>query len=238
MSLTILIVEDDYDIQHFLSTALSSYGFHPIIVSHGMGALHAFELNQPDLILLDVQLPDLNGFDVCESIRKVSNVPIIFVSCLDDGSDIIRGLELGGDDYVTKPFDLQQLIARIKSNLRRAPVFNRQNDTTSQPMNLDTESLKIGPLHLNFYLQRVTFNNQNIDLSNKEFLILSILAQHPDKIFSAHELYTLIWGTDSLGETRTLKVHISNLRKKLELHTGVSTYIQTVRGLGYQFCIK
>lgn len=232
MSLNILIVEDDYDIQHLLSTALLSYGFNPISVSNGVDAINSFKSEQPDLVLLDVQLPDIHGFEVCKKIRTLTNVPIIFVSCLDDGSDIIEGLEIGGDDYVTKPFDLQELIARIRTNLRRGLYMNPFISSESHIPN----EINFGPLMINFQSQRVTVKGEAILLSNKEYQILSILALHPEKIFSAHELYTVIWGTDSLGETTTLKVHISNLRKKLESYTGHS-YIQTVRGFGYQFCL-
>lgn len=230
----ILIVEDDLDIQQFLEDALESYGFQPISCATGISALQTFETNDIDLILLDVQLPDMNGFEICETIRKFSNIPIIFVSCLQDGSDIIHGLELGGDDYVTKPFDLHQLIARIKSNLRRAPLYNRQLMTNEKPP-LDINQIIIENLKINFYLQKVFVNDEIVPLSNKEFLILSILAQNPNKVLNNHELYTLIWGEESLGDTRTLKVHISNLRKKLEEYTGHSNFIRTVRGLGYQF---
>lgn len=234
MNSTILIVEDDLDIQQFLVDALESYGFQPISCATGTSALQTFETNNIDLILLDVQLPDRNGFEICETIRKFSNIPIIFVSCLQDGSDIIHGLELGGDDYVTKPFDLHQLIARIRSNLRRSPLFNRQLMTNEKPL-LDTNQIIIENIKINFYLQKLFVNDEIVPLSNKEFLILSILAQNPNKVFNTHELYTLIWGEESLGDTRTLKVHISNLRKKIEESTGHSNIIRTVRGLGYQF---
>lgn len=212
MNSIILIVEDDLDIQQFLVDALESYGFQPISCGTGTSAIQKVETNKIDLILLDIQLPDKNGFEICETIRKFSNVPIIFVSCLQDGSDIINGLELGGDDYVTKPFDLHQLIARIKSNLRRAPLFNRQLINNEKPP-LATNQIIIDNVTINFYLQKVFVNDEIIPLSNKEFLILSILAKNPNKVLNNHELYTLIWGDDSLGDTRTLKVHISNLRK-------------------------
>lgn len=238
MNSTILIVEDDPDIQELLSTALISFSFNTICVSTGEDAVNSLGSQSPDLVLLDVQLPDTNGFDVCEKIRTISSVPIIFLSCLDDGSDVIRGLELGADDYVTKPFDLQQLIARINSNLRRATFINKEVivEKTQSPKTPD--SFQVGSLTFHFQQQRITVKNEHVPLSIKEFLILSILAQQPDKAFSANELYTMIWGEDSLGETRTIKVHISNLRKKLENYTGDEIGIQTVRGFGYKLEVR
>ncbi|WP_413377286.1 response regulator transcription factor [Alkalihalobacillus sp. 1P02AB] len=235
MNSTILILEDDIDIQNFLMTALQANGFDTIASSTGFSALELFKSEQPNLVLLDVQLPDLNGFEVCRKIRELSNVPIIFVSCLDDGFDVIHGLELGGDDYITKPFDLYELTARIKANLRRTPIINER--LTHNPLSIQMpEKLKTNKITFNFHTQMVLVNGENIYLSNKEFQILSILAQYPNKTFSAQELYTMIWGVESLGETRTLKVHISNLRKKLESSTGHSTIIKTVKGFGYQLC--
>ena len=233
MNHTIMIVENELDIQQFLTAALKQFGFRPIAYSQGRDALKAFESHPPDLILLDVQLPDMSGFDICEQIRKQSHVPIIFVSCLNDGTDIIHGLEIGGDDYVTKPFDLHQLIARIRSNLRRAPLVPSFTNPQFMEQN-EMEEMSFGPLKLNYSPQRVIVQNKQVTLTTKEFHILSALAQQPDKVFSAHELYKLIWGEDSLGETQALKVHISHIRKKLDSIPGHSVTIQSVRGFGYQ----
>lgn len=234
-----MIVEDDSDIQDFLVAALTNSDFHTVVCSNGIEAIKEFDSEQPDLILLDVQLPEKDGFQVCEEIRQSSNVPIIFVSCLADGSDIVRGLELGGDDYVTKPFDLHELIARIHSNLRRSPLFHQQSKNEGQ-VNKQTEleALTVGPFRFHVHSGKVFIGNTMLDLSTKEFQILFFLAQHLEQTFHASELYNSIWEEDSLGQTQALKVHISNLRRKLEAAPGHSATILTVRGFGYQFVMK
>jgi len=237
MNSTILIVEDNLDIQQILTTALNSFGYRTRSVPTGEEAIETASTLSPDLILLDLQLPDISGFLVCEEIRNNSNVPIIIVSCLDDGSDIIKGLELGADDYVTKPFDLHQLVARIRSNLRRVTSFNQEMFATSSKNEKPADNFQLGPIIFHFQQQRITINGQHVPLSIKEFLILSILAKYPGTTFSATKLYSMIWGEDSLGETRTIKVHISKLRKKLDFYAKGDIHIETVRGLGYKLVI-
>lgn len=234
MNSTILIVEDNLDIQQILTTALNSFGYRTNCVSTGGEAIEAVAILSPDLVLLDLQLPDTSGFSVCEEIRNTSNVPIIIVSCLDDGSDIIKGLELGADDYVTKPFDLHQLVARVRSNLRRVTSFSQEIFSTNSTNDKPADNFQLGPITFHFQQQRITINGQYVPLSIKEFLILSILAKYPGTTFNANRLYNMIWGEDSLGETRTIKVHISKLRKKLDSYAKDEIYIETVRGLGYK----
>lgn len=234
-----MIVEDDLDIQGFLVAALENLGYLPHVYSNGIDALKGFTICQPDLILLDVQLPGKDGFEVCEEIRKTSNVPIIFVSCLADGSDIIRGLELGGDDYVRKPFDLNELIARIQSNLRRSPLFYQQYINNSQTnMQAELETLTTGPFRFHVLSSKAFIGDTMLGLSTKEFQILFFLVQHSEQTFHPSELYKLIWEEDSLGKTQALKVHISNLRKKLESTPGHSAEISTVRGFGYRLVLN
>ncbi|WP_245375819.1 response regulator transcription factor [Paenibacillus eucommiae] len=242
MKSKIWIVEDELEIRHILLASLSGQGFIPSAFDSGPAILEAFESDQPNLVLLDVQLPDMDGFEICRRIRSFSNVPILFVSCLDDGTDIVQGLDLGGDDYITKPFDLNQLIARIKSNLRRAPLYIRDDRSHSSEYEAAAASspglprkIRIGRLELDYNLQKASIDHVNLPLSQKEFQILSLLAFHSDQTFSANEIYSMIWGTDSLGETRTLKVHISHLRKKLEDSGQKAGTILNIRGLGYQY---
>lgn len=231
MTKRILIIEDDVDIQNFLSTALKDVSYQVFSYSNGEDALSEFDTNQPDLVLLDVQLPGINGYEICAEIRTFSNIPIIFVSCLADGSDIVRGLELGGDDYVTKPFDLFVLIARIQSNLRRAPSFITTKFASNQ---LDSETYTVDTLRFHIHSGKVFVDNTLLRLSTKEFQIFFFLAQHPEQTFHPSELYQLIWEEDSIGQTQALKVHISNLRRKLESTPGHTAKISTVRGFGYQ----
>ncbi len=223
MNQTILIIEDDVDILEFLDESLTIHQFQTITSSTGNDALNLLREHKIDLVLLDVELPDTNGFELCRKIREVSTIPIIFVSCRDDGADIIQGLELGGDDYVTKPFDLFQLIARIKSNLRRIPILQ--------------ELPKVENVEINFALQRLFINKEEVSLSSKEFQLFAVLFSNPSEVFSPSDLYSLVWGADSLGDIRTLKVHISRLRKKLEQHPNSNLTIQTVRGKGYSLTI-
>lgn len=245
MSRQILIVEDDNEILDLLIISLKKQGYEPIGFQNGMEALRYFAQSPPDLILLDVQLPDMDGFQICQYIRSISNIPIIFISCLHDGSDIIHGLELGADDYVTKPFDLYQLFARIKANLRRAPIFNREvfpfapvaapQAERPQPNGQENQRLQFGELEIDLIYQRAAVRGRTLQLSYKEFSILSLLAQKSNMIISEDELYHWIWGTESNGDTRTLRVHISNLRKKLEAYPHLPSYIRNIRGQGYLF---
>lgn len=234
-----MIIEDDLDIQHFLIAALKNAGFQPFVYSNGEDGLKEFDARQPDLVLLDVQLPGKDGFDICTEIRKFSHVPIIFVSCLADSSDIVQGLELGGDDYVIKPFDLFELIARIHSNLRRSPLVYQQPVNGNQ-MNkqLELETFTIGAFRFHVHSRKVFIDNTMLGLSTKEFQILFFFAQHPEQTFHPSELYKLIWEEDSIGQTQALKVHISNLRKKLEAIPNHSAKISTVRGFGYRFSLN
>ena len=243
MNRRILIVEDDSEILDLLIIALEKQGYNALGCQNGMDALRQFEQNPPDLVLLDIQLPDMDGFQICRHIRNVSNIPIIFISCLSDGSDVILGLELGADDYVTKPFDLYQLFARIKANLRRAPIFNRgafptvsldPQNKLQQP-NSETQRLHFGDLEIDLIYQRAVVRGKTLALSYKEFSVLSLLAQKVNQIIREDELHHWIWGTESNGDTRTLRVHISNLRKKLEAYPHLPSYIRNIRGQGYQF---
>ena len=193
-----MIIEDDIDIQNLLSTALKDFTYQVFVYSNGEDALRDFDTDQPDLVLIDVQLPGTDGFEVCEAIRKFSNIPIIFVSCLADGSDIVRGLELGGDDYVTKPFDLFELIARIQSNLRRAPSFINTKSISNQ---IESETYTVDTLRFHVHSGKVFVGNTVLRLSTKEFQIFFFLAQHPKQTFHPSELYKLIWGEDSIGQT-------------------------------------
>lgn len=234
MSTKILIIEDDPTICELLDLFLTTNGFQTIFAQDGFEGLLQFEKEHPNIILLDLMLPHLDGKQICREIRKISNVPIIFISCNKDSSDIIEGLEAGGDDYITKPFKLEELLARIRSNLRRAPIYHRINlqstyDTQTLPV------LEFNQLKIDERSQKVFLKNEEIFLSLKEYRLLLFLAKNPNKIWSPSELYTTIWGNESIGDTRTVNVHISNLRKKIEEDATNPQFILTVRGSGFMF---
>lgn len=227
----ILIIEDDESILELLEIALTSYNYTPTHAHDGIEGLLLFDRINPDLVLMDSMMPNLDGIGTCKEIRKVSNVPIIFMSCKKDSSDIIDGLSAGGDDYVTKPFKIEELIARIQSNLRRAK-------TTSYELLKSSTSPKIvvfDELKINYGLQKVYYNDIEIPLSLLEYKLLYFFAQHPNEIFSTNDLYTHVWGVNNHGDTRTVNVHLSNLRKKIEKDSAIPKFIVTVRGAGFMF---
>lgn len=230
---TILIVEDDVQITELISLYLANHGFITVKAADGNSALHAFEREMPQLVLLDINLPDSNGFQLCKEIRSVSNVPIIFISCNVETEDVMRGLELGADDYVTKPFDPNVLVARVKANLRRAPLFRRGAELEKMPE--AKPAIRHEGLEIDLTSYEVQIDGEQVVLSAKETQLLLLLANNPNRIFTAEDLYTRVWGVDSNSDTRTVIVHISSLRKKIEPTPSSPKYIQNVRGIGYKF---
>lgn len=230
----ILIIEDDSTICELLDLFLTTHGFKTAFAKDGYEGLLQFEREHPNLVLLDLMMPILDGKQTCMEIRKISNVPIIFMSCNKDSTDIIEGLAAGGDDYVVKPFVMEELLARIHSNLRRAPIYHQAH---LQPtfQNAQPFILQFGDLKIDEKNQKVYSQDEEILLSLKEYRLLHFLVQHPNKIWSAAHLYQQIWGHNSVGDTRTLNVHISNLRKKIEKDVSNPTYILTIRGSGFMF---
>jgi DNA-binding response OmpR family regulator len=182
------------------------------------------------LIVLDVQLGQMDGIEVCRSLRQgnCADVPILFLSCKSEDQDIIRGLSEGGDDYITKPFSPSQLVARVQAHIRRRRTRERINE--EQPF-----SLAFPGLEIDFRSLEVRLEGELVGLSAKEFELLCVLARQPNRVFPLEELYRLVWQTDSMGDTRTLMVHVSNLRKKMEIDPARPRWIHTVRGFGYRF---
>ncbi|WP_028546710.1 response regulator transcription factor [Paenibacillus taiwanensis] len=223
----ILIVDDELEITELISLYLKREGFKVYVADNGHAALELARTVKPDLIVLDILLKSLDGIEVCKQIRKTSTVPIIFISCKSDDVDIILGLTIGGDDYITKPFSPSQLVARVKAQLRRRLIQEHaasEGDIISYP-----------GLELDLNSHTVKVDGRVISLSSKEFDLLTHLAQSPNKVFKLEQLYQLIWNSESFGDTRTLMVHISNLRKKIEPDPANPRYILTVRGVGYKF---
>lgn len=227
MSDTILIVDDEAEIVELLSLYLIREGYEVISTNSGPQAIEYVSAHRPDLIILDNLLPGLDGIEVCRQLRTMVNTPIVFISCKNKDIDIILGLGVGGDDYITKPFSPSQLVARVKAHLRRTHMLNQQK---GNPLRLNYNGLEID---LNSH--QVKVDGHPVSLSAKEFDVLVLLAKTPERVYRIEHLYQLIWGLESLGDTRTLMVHISNLRKKLEPNPAEPKYIMTVRGVGYKF---
>ncbi|ABO50370.1 two component transcriptional regulator, winged helix family [Desulforamulus reducens MI-1] len=228
----ILIVEDDLGIRELLRLYLSKHGYQVVMAQDGIRALEIYELEQPDLILLDILLPGVDGYSVCQELRKYSNVPIIFISCKKDSKDIIEGLELGADDFITKPFDPDVLMARVQASLRRAPIFRR---IASSRKIVNRQVIKYGNLEIDMANFEVRLDGNLVTLSAKELQLLIFLVQHPNQIFSTEQLYLKVWGLDSIGDNRTVMVHISNIRKKIESNPSQPERILNIRGIGYKF---
>ncbi|MTI95286.1 MAG: response regulator transcription factor [Firmicutes bacterium] len=224
----ILIVEDDPHISNVVKLYLTNNGFDVFTAANGTEALQKTEQIDPDLVILDVQLPEMDGMEVCRQIRQDNNVPIIFLSCRAEGTDKIMGLTVGGDDYITKPFDPGELLARIKAHLRRHTRLNTPPE--QQNVQLCFPGLIINPA-----THTVQVNNADVSLSAREFQLLLLLAKQPNVVFGMDEIYQHLWQADSIGDHRTVMVHISNLRKKIEQDSARPKFIMTVKGAGYKF---
>ena len=222
----ILIVEDDMDMSEIIYLYLGKNGFHCKQSFTGPTALLLAREYCPDLIILDVQLPGMSGIEVCHTLRQTTDAPVIFVSCLGEEYDKIVGLEAGGDDYITKPFSLAELLARVKAALRRSGL----PDT---PI-ITSHLLTFPGLKLDLVNTVVFIDNIPVDLPQMEFHLLARLARNPGWTFSAEQLFSLVWGTSTI-DTRTVAVHINRLRKKLEHNSKKLEYIITVWGKGYKF---
>lgn len=223
-----MIVEDDVGIREMTQKYLESKGYHVIPVECGETALEIISSAQPDLILLDIELPGLNGFEICKKIRKSFVVPIIFLSVRRDTADKVKSFEIGGDDYLTKPFEFSELEARIRANLRRHQSMN------DNKLNI----LKYGELEIHLDKFTCYLNNKLINLSAKEMELLIHLAKNPNQVWSHEQLYEHIWEVNGTSNLNTVKVHISKLRSKLEENQSNPQYIRTIRGFGYKFCHK
>ena len=219
MSTLILLVDDERKITELARLYLENDGFRVSAVYDGERALQAFQAEQPGLIVLDLMLPKIDGYEVCRRIRAQSDVPIIMLTARDEDVDKIVGLELGADDYLTKPFNPRELVARIKAILRRAQPSQK------------TQRIALGALTLDMDRREVTVQTRAVALRTKEFDLLAVLAQHPRIVFTREKLLELAWGYDFAGETRTVDVHVAHLRKKL---LGSGAEIETVTGVGYK----
>lgn len=224
----ILIVDDDTNISELISLYLTKECFETMCVEDGENALDAFKSFSPDLILLDLMLPGMDGYQVCREIRKTSQIPIIMLSAKGEVFDKVLGLELGADDYIIKPFDAKELVARVKAVLRRtvtssAPEAEEEkNDTVSYP-----------DLTINLANYSVTYMGKSIKMPPKELELLYFLASSPNQVFSREQLLDHIWGYEYIGDTRTVDVHIKRIREKISDHQRWA--ITSVWGIGYKF---
>ncbi|MNI08641.1 Transcriptional regulatory protein YycF [compost metagenome] len=223
----ILIVDDEPEIVELISLYLIREGYEVISANNGHQVFDIVIQQQPDIIILDIVLPGMDGIEVCRQLRKTHNTPILFISCKSEDIDIILGLSMGGDDYITKPFSPSQLVARVKAHLRRNSIIDQQKE--------DPQRLLFPGLEIDLISHLVKVNGQSISLSAKEFDLLSLLAKTPNRVYKIEHLFELVWSLNSLGDPRTLIVHISNLRKKIEPNPAEPRYIITVRGVGYKF---
>ena len=224
----ILVVDDEPSITEFVGYALKKEGFAPDVVDNGEDALAMAQKNDYDLFVLDIMLPGMDGWQVCREIRKESNVPIIMLTAKDETFDKVLGLELGADDYVAKPFDMKELVARIKAVTRRF-----QNAEAPEKKELSFPGLTI-----NIGQYTVKYMGKELEMPPKELELLYFLAGHPGMVFTREQLLEQVWGYDYFGDSRTVDVHVKRLREKLTEGEKLGWMIKTVWGVGYKFEVK
>ena len=236
----ILIVDDDTNIAELISLYLTKECFETRMVEDGEEALKAFEEFQPNLILLDLMLPGIDGYEVCRTVRKTSSVPIIMLSAKGEIFDKVLGLELGADDYMIKPFDSKELVARVKAVLRRfQPVKEdaaAEAKAAMAPNAQSGEYVEYQDLLVNLTNYAVTYLGHTVEMPPKELELLYFLASHPNQVFTREQLLDHIWGYEYVGDTRTVDVHVKRLREKIKDRENWS--IATVWGIGYKFEVK
>jgi DNA-binding response OmpR family regulator len=228
MARTILVVEDDATLRETLVDALEVEGFHVVPAADGRDALTRFRADKPDLVLLDLMLPELSGIEVCRIIRAESGVPIVMLTAKDSELDKVVGLELGADDYVTKPFSLRELSARIRALFRRS-------EQAAAPDAAAPGVVDLGRVQVDLAGHRLLRDGEPVAIKPKAFELLAFLLGHPGQAFTRDQLLERVWGYDYAGETRTVDVHVHWLRSTLEDDAAAPRFIHTVRGVGYVF---
>ena len=220
-----MVVEDEASFSEALAYVLGKEGFEVVVADTGDGAIATFDRVGADLVLLDLMLPGLSGTEVCKQLRSRSNVPIIMLTAKDTEVDKVVGLELGADDYVTKPYSKAELVARIRAVLRRQSEVAPATDSV----------LIAGPVRIDVERHQVDINNISVALPLKEFELLEFLIRNSGRVLTRAQLIDRVWGSDYFGDTKTLDVHVKRLRAKIEQDPANPVYIQTIRGLGYKF---
>ena len=221
----ILVVEDEESFSDPLSYLLEKEGYDVAVTATGPDGLAEFDRNGADLVLLDLMLPGLSGVDVCRALRQRSSVPVIMLTAKDSEVDKVVGLEIGADDYVTKPYSARELLARIKAVLRRL----------SEPEELMPSTVESGPVRMDVERHTVQVDGETVSLPLKEFELLEMLLRNAGRVLTRGQLIDRVWGSDYVGDTKTLDVHVKRLRAKIEPDPSSPTHIITVRGLGYKF---
>ena len=221
----ILIVEDEESFSDPLSYLLGKEGFEVEVVDNGLDAITEFDRNGADLVLLDLQLPGQSGTEVCRQLRQRSSVPVIMLTAKDAEIDKVVGLELGADDYVTKPYSSRELVARVRAVLRRQ----------GEPEELVASTVQAGPVRMDIARHVVTVKREQVSLPLKEFELLEMLLRNSGRVLTRGQLIDRVWGSDYVGDTKTLDVHVKRLRSKIEPDPSAPRHLITVRGLGYKF---
>ncbi len=231
----ILIVDDEKPINDLIRSYIESEGFTALSAYTGKEAIECVEKENPDLVILDVMLPDIEGINVCLEVRKTNHVPIIFLSCKAEEIDKIVALSVGGDDYLTKPFHGGELVARVKAQLRRRNQFEGGKQAYNDDSIPEKISYDFPGMSMNIETREVYVDNKPVNLTAKEFDILKLLIENPSRVFNAEQIFEQIWKMEALeGDGRTVMVYISTLRKKIETNPNSPKYIASIRGLGYK----
>lgn len=223
----VLVVEDEPGLVESISYALQTEGFEVLRAEDGQSGLELARTGKPDLMLLDLMLPAMSGLDVCRQVRTFSDVPIIMLTAKDSEADKVTGLELGADDYLTKPFSMRELVARIRAQVRRS--------SRSGVLAESNEVIRGGPIELDIDAHKVRVDGKEVELRPKEFDLLESLMRRKNRLAARHVLIDEVWGPGYFGDTKTLDVHIKRLRQKVETKPGEPQNIVTIRGLGYKF---
>ena len=220
----ILIVDDEVDIANSIQYVLTQEGFSTMLAHDGLRAMDVYEKDRPGLVILDLMMPGIDGYEVCRRVRSVDKkTPILMLTARTSEIDTVVGLELGANDYVAKPVRLRELVARVKAHLREAPELKPE-----------PAGIKLGDLYIDTDSRTVRIKDKDIELTFKEFELLLAMAKQPNRVFSRDQLFSQVWGSDFLGESRTVDVHIRYLREKLEDNPSQPKHILTVRGVGYR----
>jgi DNA-binding response OmpR family regulator len=236
MAEKILVVEDELSLQETLVYNLQRQGYHAEAIGDGAAALQAARVMRPDLIILDVMLPGMDGFEVCRVLRKEMNTPVLMLTALDDEINRVVGLEVGADDYMNKPFSMRELLARVKAMLRRVRMMREElTGAATTDGATHTSLMQFGSLVLDLPRREIRLNGQALALKPKEYDLMLYLAQHRGQVLSRDLILERVWGWSYTGDSRTVDVHIRWLREKIEQDPSSPTRIQTVRGAGYRF---
>jgi two-component system OmpR family response regulator len=228
----VLVVEDDQTLLGVLQYNLRKEGYDVLMAADGAKGLETARSYKPDLVILDVMLPKLDGYEVCRILRKETTVPILMLTARIEETDRVVGLEVGADDYVTKPFSMRELMARVRAMLRRAEMAKRE---TVQAGETARSPFRVGDIEIDVARHKISCGNVSIELSRMEFALLDFLARNKGQVFTRDNLLEKVWGYDFSGDTRTVDVHVSWLRRKIEADPAHPRHLVTVRGIGYKF---